>query len=83
MKLVLAERHTMPLVEIAVQFDAGYAADSVEGGKLGGSSFVAAMLDEGTRKRSASAIAEELESLGATLGAGANLDVNSVSMSAR
>ncbi|PQA87919.1 M16 family metallopeptidase [Hyphococcus luteus] len=81
-KVVLAERHTMPLVELAVQFDAGYAADSVEGGKLGASSFAAAMLDEGTKKRSASDIAEELESLGATLSAGANLDVNAVSMSA-
>ncbi len=81
-KLVLAERHTMPLVEMAVQFDAGYAADSVEGGKLGASSFAASMLDEGTKRRSASDIAEELESLGAGLGAGANLDINAVSMSA-
>jgi zinc protease len=82
MKVVLAERHTVPLVELAVQFDAGYAADSVEGGKLGASSFAASMLDEGTQRRSASEIAEELDSLGATLSAGANLDVNSVSMSA-
>ncbi len=82
MKLVLAERHTMPLVEIAVQFDAGYAADSVVGGKLGASSFTAAMLDEGTTQRSAAQIAEQIEALGATLGAGANVDVNSVRMSA-
>ncbi|MFC2951617.1 M16 family metallopeptidase [Marinicaulis aureus] len=81
-KLVLAERHTMPLVEISVQFDAGYAADSVDGGKLGASSFAASMLDEGTQRRSASDIAEEVEALGATLSAGANLDVNAVSMSA-
>lgn len=81
-KVVLAERHTVPLVEMSVQFDAGYAADSVNGGKLGGSSFTASMLDEGTKKRTASDIAEQLDSLGATLGAGANLDVNSVSMSA-
>lgn len=81
-KLVLAERHTMPLVEIAVQFNAGYAADSVAGGKLGASSFAASMLDEGTSRRSASDIAEELEALGANLGSGANLDVNSVSLSA-
>ncbi len=82
MKLVLAERHTMPLVEMAVQFDAGYAADSVNGGKLGASSFTAAMLDEGTARRSASQIAEQLEALGANLGAGANVDVSSVTMSA-
>ena len=82
MKLVVAERHTVPLVEIAVQFDAGYAADSVEGGKLGASSFTASMLDEGTRRRSATQIAEELEGLGATLNAGANLDMSTVQMSA-
>ncbi|GJL90378.1 M16 family metallopeptidase [Hyphococcus sp.] len=82
MKVVLAERHTMPLVEMSIQFDAGYAADSVEGGKLGASSFTASMLDEGTTRRSAGQIAEQLEALGANLGAGANLDVNSVQMSA-
>ncbi|MEX6633036.1 M16 family metallopeptidase [Hyphococcus lacteus] len=82
MKLIVAERHTVPFVEIAVQFDAGYAADSTPGGKLGASSFTASMLDEGTRKRSASQIAEQLESLGANMSAGANLDTSSVSMSA-
>lgn len=82
MKVVLAERHTMPLVEMSIQFDAGYAADSVEGGKLGASSFTASMLDEGTTRRSAGQIAEQLEALGANLGSGANLDINSVSMSA-
>ena len=82
MKLVVAERHTVPVVEIAVQFDAGYAADNTAGGKLGASSFTSSMLDEGTQRRTATQIAEELESLGATMGAGANLDVSSVQMSA-
>ncbi len=82
MKVVLAERRAIPVVEISVQFDAGYAADSVEGGKLGAASFTGAMLDEGTARRTALAIAEELESLGATLSSGSNLDASSVSMSA-
>ena len=82
MKVVLAERNAVPVVQINVQFDAGYAADSVAGGKLGGASFTGAMLDEGTAKRSAFDIAEEVESLGATLNTGSNLDVTSVSMSA-
>ncbi|WP_425410808.1 M16 family metallopeptidase [Hyphococcus sp.] len=81
-KVVLAERHTVPIVEVAVQFDAGYAADSVEGGKLGASSFTASMLDEGTERRSATDIAAELEGLGATLNAGANLDMSTVQLSA-
>ncbi len=82
MKVVLAERRTIPVVEVSIQFDAGYAADSVEGGKLGAASFTGAMLDEGTARRSAQDIAEELESLGASLGVGSNLDTTGVSMSA-
>ena len=82
MKVVLAERSTVPVVEISIQFDAGYAADSVEGGKLGVASFTGAMLDEGTARRSALDIAQTLESLGATLGAGSSLDTTGVSMSA-
>jgi len=82
MKVVLAERHTVPIVEMSVQFDAGFAADSVAGGKLGASSFTASMLDEGTKRRTASQIAEELDSLGATLSSGATLDTNGVGMSA-
>jgi zinc protease len=82
MKIVLAERHTVPVVEISIQFDAGYAADSVDGGKLGVASFTGAMLDEGTARQSALDIAQTLESLGATLGAGSTLDTTGVSMSA-
>ena len=82
MKVVLATRRTIPVVEMSLQFDAGYAADSVAGGREGVASFAGAMLDEGTRKRSATKIAEELEGLGATLAAGSNLDITSVSMSA-
>jgi len=69
-KVVLATRSTIPVIEISVQFDAGYAADSADGGKLGVASFAGAMLDEGTKRRNATQIAEELEGLGATLAAG-------------
>ncbi|MFQ5563273.1 MAG: M16 family metallopeptidase [Parvularculaceae bacterium] len=82
MKVVVANRSAMPIVEISLQFDAGYAADGVEGGKLGVASFTGAMLDEGTQRRSALDIAEELESLGATLSAGSTLDTTGLSMSA-
>jgi len=81
-KVILAERHAVPVVQIAVQFDAGYAADSVEGGVLGNASFTGAMLDEGTARRSAFDIAEELETLGATLNTNSTLDTTAVSMSA-
>ncbi|WDI32718.1 pitrilysin family protein [Hyphococcus flavus] len=79
-KLYVANRPTVPVVNIATVFDAGYAAD--QGGKLGVSSYTLAMLDEGTQRRSALAIAEEAENLGAIIGTSSTLDTSSVSLSA-
>ena len=79
-QVVLAERKTVPVVNIAMQFDAGYAADAV--GTLGAASFTMAMMDEGTEKRTALEISAEAESLGAQIGTGSNLDVSTVSLSA-
>ncbi len=81
MKVVLAERHAVPLVNVALMFDAGYAADSA-GARLGTASLTLAMLDEGTTSRSALDIARELESLGATLRTDSTLDTSIVSMTA-
>jgi zinc protease len=80
-KVVVANRPTVPVINISMQFDAGYASDAA-GAKLGAASFAGSMLDEGTRRRSALAIAEELEGLGATLGVGSNLDMTGVTLSA-
>jgi len=80
-KVVLARRPTVPVVNISMQFDAGFASDSA-GAKLGAASFAGAMLDEGTKRRTALKIAEELEGLGATLNVGSNLDMTSVTLSA-
>ncbi len=80
MKVVLAERNSVPMVNISLQFDAGYAADA--GGKLGVSSFAMDMLNEGTATRSALEISEEAETLGANLSAGSNLDTSTASISA-
>src|SRR3990167_6067768 len=80
-KVVLANRPTVPVVNISMQFDAGYASDSA-GAKLGAASFAGAMLDEGTKRRTALKIAEELEGLGATLNVGSNLDMTGVTLSA-
>lgn len=78
--VVVAERHTIPVVNVAIQFDAGYAADA--GGKLGAAGFTMAMLDEGTKRRDALEISAETESLGAQIGAGSTLDTSSVTLSA-
>ena len=80
MKVVLATRTTVPVVEMSLMMNAGYAADQF--GKPGTADLAMAMLDEGTSSRNALQISDELERLGAELGAGSNLDMSSVGMSA-
>ncbi len=80
LKIVLAERSTVPVVNVAMQFDAGYAADS--GRNLGSAAFTLAMMDEGTKKRSALEISAEAEALGANINAGSDLDMSTVTLSA-
>ena len=79
-EIVLATRSTIPVVQIQLQFDAGYAAD--QGRPLGTSSFAMAMLDEGTRELDSVEIARRSERLGARIGAGSGLDSSTVSLNA-
>jgi len=78
--VVLAQRHDIPVVQIALQFDAGYAADAT--GKPGVASFTLAMLDEGTRELDSVQIAEEQQRLGAIMGFGCGLDSCTASLNA-
>lgn len=78
--VVLAERRAVPVVNFRLLVDAGYAAD--QHGRPGTASLAMAMLDEGTKRRSALQISEELALLGASLSTGSNLDVSTVSLSA-
>ena len=80
LKVVVAHRDAVPVVNVSLQFDAGSAADSL--GTLGGASFAMAMLDEGTATRNALEIAAEAESLGANISTGSNLDTSTASLSA-
>ncbi len=79
MKVLLARRETIPVVELAMYFDAGYAADQFA--KPGTAALTMNMLDEGTKSRSSLQINEDLAMLGANLFAGSNLDQSYVSMS--
>lgn len=79
-EVVLAERHTIPVVHFDVLFDSGYAADQSR--KLGTGSFTASMLDEGTTTLDSLAIARQRENLGAILVTGCNLDTCSASLNA-
>src|ERR1051326_742861 len=72
LKVVLAERHTAPVVNFSLLVDSGYAADPMTAPGTG--SFSQRMLEEGTPTRDSLKIGEELESLSANFGTGANLD---------
>ena len=78
MKIVLAERHTAPVVNFTLLLASGYAADPAN--ELGTASFEQRMLEEGTPTRDSLKIGEELEALSANFNAGANLDWASVSL---
>ncbi len=80
LSLILARRDAVPVVNLTMLLDAGYASDQFA---LPGTARMAmGMLDEGTTTRDALEISDSLDSLGANLGAGSNLDVSTVSMSA-
>ncbi|HLJ29391.1 MAG TPA: pitrilysin family protein [Candidatus Angelobacter sp.] len=78
LKIVLAERHTAPVVSLTLLVDGGYAADPASA--PGTASFEQRMLEEGTPARDSLKIGEELESLSANFNAGANLDWMVVSL---
>lgn len=80
LKIVLAERHTAPLVQFVLQFDAGYASDKLS--SPGTAKLAMNMLDEGTKKRTSLEIDEEVARLGAVLSTSSDLDTSSVSLSA-
>lgn len=80
LKIVLAQRSSVPLVNFQLMIDAGYAADQF--GIPGTASMTMSMLDEGTRQRSALEISEALALLGANLSTGTNLDLCYLNLSA-
>jgi zinc protease len=80
LRIILAERHSIPVVNFNLLFDAGYAADQFA--IPGTASLAMDMLDEGTKTRTSLQISEELALLGAQLNTGSNLDMSSVFLSA-
>ncbi len=79
-KIILAERGGSPLVEMAMQFEAGSAADPADLPGLAGVTMN--MLDEGAGGKTAIQIAETLEGLGANLATSSQLDTARVRLSA-
>jgi zinc protease len=80
LKVILAERKSVPVVNFNLLFDAGYAADQFA--SPGTANLAMNMMDEGTTTRNALQISEELAMLGANLNTGSNLDMSTVSLSA-
>jgi zinc protease len=71
-EVVFARRTTVPTVNVAVSFDAGYAADPHSA--LGTQSLMLSLMDEGTTSLNSIAFAEAKERLGAQIDATANAD---------
>jgi zinc protease len=78
LKIVLAERHSAPVVNFTLMVDSGYSSDPADA--TGTNSFEQRMLEEGTPTRDSLKIGEELESLSANFNATANLDYSLVSL---
>jgi zinc protease len=80
LSVVVVERHGVPVVNLDLLVDAGFASDA--GGSPGTAQLASAMLDEGTATRGSLQISDELQRLGATLSTGSNLDQSQVSLNA-
>jgi zinc protease len=80
LKVILAERHEIPVADFWLQLDAGYAADQFA--SPGTASMTTALLDGGTEKHTALEISAEEALLGAQVRATSNLDTSTVFLSA-
>ena len=80
LEVIVAERHAVPVVNLRLLVDAGYASDSLAVPGL--ARLAADMLDEGTKTRSALEISDELQRLGSRLVVSSDLDTTIVGLSA-
>jgi zinc protease len=80
LKVILAERHEVPLVEFWMAADAGYAADQFA--KPGTAKLTGTLIADGTKTRNALQINDQAAMLGANLTTRSNLDYSFVTLSA-
>ncbi|HEX7339839.1 MAG TPA: pitrilysin family protein [Rhodanobacteraceae bacterium] len=71
-KVTLAERSDVPLVEMSLQFAGGFASDPDH--QPGRANFTMSMLDEGTKDLDSVQISDRTQLLGAQISAGCGLD---------
>ena len=79
-QVVYARRTAVPVTRVAVEFDAGNAADPAD--RLGTQAMMLNMLEEGTTSLNSTQLAEAQERLGATVATGASLDRTVISLTA-
>jgi zinc protease len=80
LRLLIAERHEVPVVNFWLDLNAGFAADAFA--VPGVARLTSALLTSGTARRTALEISDELQTLGAQLNSGCNLDTSTVFLSA-
>jgi zinc protease len=76
LRVLLAERHEIPVVNFWLEVGSGFASD--ETALPGTARLASSLLTGGTKRRSALEISEELQMLGAQLSSGCNLDMATV-----
>ncbi|HEY0011439.1 MAG TPA: pitrilysin family protein [Allosphingosinicella sp.] len=79
-EVVYAQRSTVPVTRVAIEFDAGIAADPSD--RLGTQNLMLNLMEEGTTTRTSVQLAEAQERLGVSIATGASVDRTAVSMSA-
>jgi zinc protease len=78
MNVWVVKQSELPIVSMNLVLNAGGTLDTAE--KSGAASFTASMLTQGTKTRSAIEIANQLQSIGASVNAGAGWDSSNISM---
>ena len=81
LRVIVASKPGLPLISASLRISTGSAFDPAD--KSGLASMTADLVTRGTKTRSATQIASEIESLGAAIGAGAGADATDVSISTR
>jgi len=79
-KVVLLERHSAPIVNVALAVDAGAASDTAA--NAGTASLALDLLDKGSKTRDAFALSDALENLGARLSTSTTPDLSLVRLQA-
>ncbi|WP_292035531.1 MULTISPECIES: M16 family metallopeptidase [unclassified Brevundimonas] len=79
-EVVYARSTTVPVTRVALEFDAGVAADRAD--RLGAHTLMLNVMQEGTTTRDSKALAEAQERLGASVSVGSSMDRTTASLSA-